>query len=87
MRTPRPVAVYLRDHETAAQAGLRAFRRVAGSHRTRPWGSDLAHLAAQVREDLRTSSPSRRTACAAECPDPMTATRRPAYSDTSAGIR
>lgn len=54
MRTSRPVAVYLRDHETAAQAGLRAFRRVAGSHRSRPWGSDLAHLADQIREDVRT---------------------------------
>jgi len=54
MRTSRPIAVYLRDHETGAQAGLRAFRRVVGSHRSRPWGSDLAHLAAQVRDDLRT---------------------------------
>lgn len=54
MRTSRPIAVYLRDHETAAQAGLRAFRRVAGSHRARPWGSDLAHLERQIREDLRT---------------------------------
>ncbi|QCR18082.1 hypothetical protein [Agrococcus sp. SGAir0287] len=54
MRTSRPIAVYLRDHETGAEAGLRAFRRAAGSHRSRPWGSDLAHLAGQVRDDLRT---------------------------------
>ncbi|WP_408626020.1 hypothetical protein, partial [Burkholderia cenocepacia] len=54
MRTPRPIAVYLRDHETAAQAGARAFRRVARSHRSRPWGADVAHLEAQVREDVRT---------------------------------
>lgn len=54
MRTSRPIAVYLRDHEMAAQAGLRAFRRVASSHRPRPWGSDLAHLAEQLRDDLRT---------------------------------
>lgn len=54
MRASRPIAVYLRDHETAAQAGVRAFRRVAGSHRSRPWGSDLVHLASQVRDDLRT---------------------------------
>lgn len=54
MRTPRPIAVYLRDHETAAQAGVRAFRRVARTHRSRPWGSDVAHLAGQVRDDVRT---------------------------------
>lgn len=54
MRTPRPIDVYLRDHESGAQGGLRAFRRVARSHRSRPWGTDVAHLAGQVRDDVRT---------------------------------
>lgn len=54
MRTSRPVAVYLRDHEMGAQAGLRAFERAARSHRSRPWGRDLAHLTGQIRDDLRT---------------------------------
>ena len=54
MRSRRPFAVYLRDHELGAHGGVRAFERAARSHRSRPWGADLAQLAAQVREDLRT---------------------------------
>ncbi|MFC7431666.1 MULTISPECIES: hypothetical protein [unclassified Agrococcus] len=54
MRASRPTAVYLRDHEMGAQAGMRGFARAASSQRSRPWGRDLAHLAVQVREDLRT---------------------------------
>jgi hypothetical protein len=54
MRSRRPFAVYLRDHELGAHGGTSAFERAARSHRSRPWGKDLEHLAAQVREDLRT---------------------------------
>jgi hypothetical protein len=52
--TRSPERSYLRDHELGAQAGLRAFRRAAKGHRAQPWGREVAQLAAQVREDLRT---------------------------------
>lgn len=50
---PTPLAIYLRNHEAAAQAGHDLFQRVARSHRRQPYGVDLTRLAAEVEADLR----------------------------------
>ncbi|SER22489.1 hypothetical protein [Microlunatus flavus] len=47
------LAVYLRNHEAAAQGGAELFRRMASSQRRRPWGPELEDLTADVVEDLR----------------------------------
>jgi hypothetical protein len=48
-----PVAIYLQNHEAAAQAGLDLFRRVAAAQSDRSYGSDLAELRDAVAEDLQ----------------------------------
>jgi hypothetical protein len=46
------LAIYLRNHEAAAQAGRDLFRRTAANQRDRPYAAQLAELAAEVEEDL-----------------------------------
>lgn len=53
MTTLTPLAVYLRNHEAAAQAGSDLFRRVASSHRRQPYAAEIKQLAAEVQTDLR----------------------------------
>lgn len=52
-QTTDPLSVYLRNHEAAARGGVQFFGRVAGSQRRRPYGTELARLAGEVREDHR----------------------------------
>ena len=48
------LAIYLRNHGAAALAGRDLFRRTAASQRDRPYGGELAELAAEVEEDCET---------------------------------
>ena len=48
----RPLAIYLRNHEAAAQAGRDLFRRTAASQRDRPYAGELAELATEIEQDL-----------------------------------
>jgi hypothetical protein len=48
------LAVYLRNHEAAAQAGRDLFRRTAASQRDRPYAGELADLATEIEADLAT---------------------------------
>lgn len=48
-----PLAIYLRNHEAAGQAGLDLARRVAGSHRRRPYAGDIDQLVDDIAADLR----------------------------------
>jgi hypothetical protein len=50
----QPLAIYLRNHEAAAQAGRDLFRRTAANQRDRPYGGELAELATEVEGDLDT---------------------------------
>ena len=46
------LAVYLRNHEAAARAGLDLFRRAARQQRAKPYAAELAGLAEEVAADL-----------------------------------
>lgn len=46
--------IYLTDHLAGARAGVQLARRIAGSHRGTPLGSDIERLAAEIEEDRRT---------------------------------
>jgi hypothetical protein len=48
----QPLAIYLRNHEAAAQAGRDLFRRTAASQRDRPYAGELAQLATEIQQDL-----------------------------------
>ena len=48
------VAIYLRNHEAAAQAGRDLFRRTAANQRDRPYAGELTELATEIEEDLQT---------------------------------
>jgi hypothetical protein len=48
----RPLAIYLRNHEAAAQAGRELFRRTAASQRDRPYAGELAELSTEIEQDL-----------------------------------
>jgi hypothetical protein len=48
----RPLAIYLRNHEAAAQAGRDLFRRTAASQRDRPYAGELAELSTEIEQDL-----------------------------------
>ena len=48
----RPLAIYLRNHEAAGQAGLDLFRRAAANQRNRPYAGELAELATEIEQDL-----------------------------------
>ena len=50
----KPLAIYLRDHEAAAQAGLDLFRRAAANQRHRSYGGVLDELALDIETDLVT---------------------------------
>lgn len=47
------LAIYLRNHEAAAQAGCDLVRRVAANQRSRPYGAELKPLVADIEEDAR----------------------------------
>jgi hypothetical protein len=49
----KSLAIYLRNHDAAARAGVELFRRSAGSQRDRPYGAELAGLRAEVEQDAR----------------------------------
>jgi hypothetical protein len=49
---PSSLAIYLRNHEAAAQAGNDLFRRTVSNHRRKPYAEELRQLAAEAREDL-----------------------------------
>jgi hypothetical protein len=51
-RSDRLLARYLRDHASAAQAGVDLFERMASAQSRRPWGPQLVELADEVRDDL-----------------------------------
>lgn len=48
------LAIYLRNHGAAAVAGRDLFRRTAANQRDRPYGGELADLAAEVEQDCET---------------------------------
>ena len=48
----QPLAIYLRNHEAAGQAGLDLFRRTAANQRDRPYAGELAALATEIDQDL-----------------------------------
>jgi hypothetical protein len=48
------LAIYLRNHEAAAQAGRDLFRRTAANQRDQPYATELAELTTEVEEDLET---------------------------------
>jgi hypothetical protein len=55
MNRPRPspnLAIYLRNHEAASQAGLDLFRRTAAAQRRRTYGGLLRELRDEVRSDV-----------------------------------
>jgi|ERR671912_1078039 hypothetical protein len=49
----KSLAIYLRNHDAAAQAGMELFRRAERNQRDRPYGSELAELRAEVEQDAR----------------------------------
>ena len=49
----KSLAIYLRNHDAAAQAGVELFRRAERSQRDRPYGPELAELRAEVEQDAR----------------------------------
>lgn len=49
----KSLAIYLRNHDAAAQAGVELFRRAESNQRTRPYGAELAELRAEVEQDAR----------------------------------
>jgi len=52
MATPADLqAIYLRDHQAGAAAGLELFRRAAGHHRGTATGVELERLTAEVAQD------------------------------------
>jgi len=49
----KSLAIYLRNHDAAAQAGVELFRRAEGNQRDRPYGPQLTELRAEVEQDAR----------------------------------
>jgi hypothetical protein len=49
-----PLAIYLRNHEAAAQAGLDLARRTASSQGKRDYAVELSALVLEIRADLDT---------------------------------
>ena len=49
----KSLAIYLRNHDAAAQAGVELFRRAERNQRDRPYGQELAELRAEVEQDAR----------------------------------
>lgn len=48
------LAIYLRYHEAAGQAGSDLFRRVVRSHRGQPYAPELQRLSGEIKADLQT---------------------------------
>ena len=53
-RPSRALAIYLRNHEAAASAGVDLFARMSRSQADRPWGPGLVVVAEEVAQDLTT---------------------------------
>lgn len=49
--TDQLLAVYLNDHLAGATVGVELSHRIARQHAGDPLGDDMAHLAAQIRQD------------------------------------
>jgi hypothetical protein len=49
----KSLAIYLRNHDAAAQAGVELFRRAESNQRDRPYGPKLAELRAEDEQDAR----------------------------------
>ena len=49
----KSLAIYLRNHDAAAQAGVELFRRAEGNQRDRPYGPQLTELRTEVEQDAR----------------------------------
>jgi len=49
----KSLAIYLRNHDAAAQAGVELFRRAEGNQRDRPYGPQLTEMRAEVEQDAR----------------------------------
>ena len=49
----KSLAIYLRNHDAAAQAGVDLFRRAESNQRDRPYGAELAELRTEVEQDAR----------------------------------
>ncbi len=49
----KSLAIYLRNHDAAAQAGVELFRRAERNQRERPYGPQLSVLRADVEQDAR----------------------------------
>jgi hypothetical protein len=63
------LAIYLRNHEAAAQAGRDLFRRTAAGQRNRAYAGELAVLATEVDQDLESLHAIMRTVRVS--PDPV----------------
>ena len=75
------LAIYLRNHEAAAQAGRDLFRRTAAGQRNRPYASELAELATEVDQDLESLHAIMRTVRVS--PDPCLLYTSPSPRDRS----
>lgn len=53
-RPSQALAIYLRNHAAAADAGKDLFDRMARSQADRPWGPTLVAVATEVTQDVKT---------------------------------
>jgi hypothetical protein len=51
---PKLLSVYLQDHHAGAVTGLNLARRAAGQNEGTPYGAELARVANEIEQDLRT---------------------------------
>jgi hypothetical protein len=54
MPAPKLLTVYLQDHHAGAVTGLNLARRAAGQNEGTPYGDELARIADEIEQDLRT---------------------------------
>jgi hypothetical protein len=54
MPAPKLLSVYLQDHHAGAVTGLNLARRIAGENEDSSYGEELARIAAEIEEDVRT---------------------------------
>ncbi|MDN5762252.1 MAG: hypothetical protein L0H41_08055 [Microlunatus sp.] len=71
-RTGQHLAIYLRNHEAGAQAGMDLFKRAISGQREQTYVEVLRQLRVDVREDLRALRQLMRTVHVR--PDPLLAT-------------
>jgi hypothetical protein len=54
MPAPKLLSVYLQDHHAGAVTGVNLARRAAGQNADAPYGDELAAIADEIEQDLRT---------------------------------